>query len=77
MPSAAIIKGHRRTLSGCMPMVGLGVVAWSSLRDLESSPQTFHHPITAGLVRTKSPEGKETSNLFPEPCLILLMLICL
>ena len=49
------MKGHRRALSGCMPMMGgIGVVAWSSLRELQSPSL---HTTTPGL-RSRSPIGK-------------------
>ena len=53
--SSVLHKGHRRALSGCLPMVGMGAVAWSSLRELEA-PQP--HPSFAPF-RGLSPEGKD------------------
>ncbi|CAL8101280.1 unnamed protein product [Orchesella dallaii] len=54
-------KGHRRALSGCLPMVGMGAVAWSSLRELDNAASTLHHPP----LRSLSPEV-EPRPLSPE-----------
>lgn len=63
-------KGHRRALSGCLPMVGMGAVAWSSLRELDNTAASastaapfhhgHHHPTPP--LRSLSPDGTDTGD---------------
>ncbi|OXA64695.1 Solute carrier organic anion transporter family member 5A1 [Folsomia candida] len=55
--SSALQKGHRRALSGCLPSA-VGAIAWSSLRDLDTTAPTnsSSHFTAVALVRSWSPQ---------------------
>lgn len=59
--NSALLKGHRRALSGCMPMMGgMGAVAWSSLKELQPQSSGLHAAVQG--LRSRSPIGNKRNS---------------